>query len=1191
MLIVTKIHKQDLINYREEFLDCLNYNLNFNEIKRIAVFTDLFDNKIPTHPKLVVRYKVDLNDFDLIKFSKSDPFGKTIMFQIWNLKISSDFHKITEEELNNYVLCYKNSLWVYKNDIQIRNHSNTQSIFTKQIKNVNFQFDIIRLATINTSNVVIDNKPNVIVRKSQPGQKIEKKQRDKKLDVIIVSVNYNDYLLATLSHNINIFENITIVTSPDDLMCQEICKKFEVKCLITDIMYENGDKFNKGKAINFGISSIVNPDLILLLDSDIIVTEKIDLSNLDDDALYTSSRWICKTYQKLKEWQENKDFELFKRDNDKGWGFFQLFNKDLTPGDKPFPENSPNASMSDLMFRDKFPNRKSIELDVIHLGDPSVNWNGRKTSRFLKDDEFYEIFDNSFNINQYFDKIYCLNLDRRLDRWNKVNKQFSKLKINVERWSAIDGDAISDDLLNLYNPNNIKGEEASKKGIVENKNAIACLLSHIEIIKNAKYNNYERILIFEDDILFSKHFENKISKIKNIDWKLLYLGASQFDWSNINIDKDYYLCNKTLGTFAYAIDRSIFDEVIQVLENRKKSVDNSLAEVQSNNKKFSKTLFPNIVISDVFESDIRETKNQVEYAKITKWNLEDFETSEILKVLLLPDIPDWAFDNIAKSIVKYNPYPDKIKYEINYISDITNGQKINEDEWDYIFVFFEAERSIEPSKKIIRGCYSAFWLENSFFTAEKIGQYFNKCKASIYANETLRNKLLPNIKEKQPTVVITDSSDENIFYPINGLKEEKFTAIFVGKTERKIKNFEVIKSACKKADVELLVCRNVKNSELVNYYNKSDVCINFSDFEGGPQTFIESSLCEVPMIVRSNLDLSKKIPCFIADTEEELVSTLIRLKRNRLHCKAVGKKARIEALKNFTYKKTAEKFADFFLNIESNKYYYKKDLSNELTVYIISCGENPNYEDCKNSLENQSVKFNIKEIKNVSPMSAAFQKMIDECETDFYIQVDEDMILFEDSIEIIYNSLMKSDENICTVAYMLKDVHLDFNLYGIKGYKHNILKNYPYNLEIISCEVDQVKRLQDDGYDTLMTSKVIGYHSPKWTNEIIFERYFDLMEKWKNFKYVWLDELPSKLIDIFRNDPSDLNFYALMGAMTSLSSSEKIRQREKNFEIKDENYQRIKLMSEKRDYKFIKNNDIEESNILTKNLFGGDKKI
>jgi hypothetical protein len=219
--------------------------------------------------------------------------------------------------------------------------------------------------------------------------------------------------------------------------------------------------------------------------------------------------------------------------------------------------------------------------------------------------------------------------------------------------------------------------------------------------------------------------------------------------------------------------------------------------------------------------------------------------------------------------------------------------------------------------------------------------------------------------------------------------------------------------------------------------------------------------------------------------------------------------------------------------------------------------------------------FTIKEVKNVSPMSAAFQKMIDDCETEYYIQVDEDMILFENTIETIFNSLERSDINTSTISYMLKDVHLDFNLYGVKGYKHFILKNYPYNLEIISCEVEQIKRLKNDGYDTLMIPKVVGYHSPEWTEDIIFERYFDLMEKWKNFKYHWLDELPSKLLQIFRNEPSDINFYALMGAMTSLSNPEKIRKREKNFEIEDENFLKIKQMIEIKEFQFIVNEDTD----------------
>ena len=42
----------------------------------------------------------------------------------------------------------------------------------------------------------------------------------------------NDYLLVSLSHNIKIFENITVVTSSDDLMCQKICEKFGVYHLL-----------------------------------------------------------------------------------------------------------------------------------------------------------------------------------------------------------------------------------------------------------------------------------------------------------------------------------------------------------------------------------------------------------------------------------------------------------------------------------------------------------------------------------------------------------------------------------------------------------------------------------------------------------------------------------------------------------------------------------------------------------------------------------------------------------------------------------------------------------------------------------------------------------------------------------------------------------------------------------------------
>jgi len=144
---------------------------------------------------------------------------------------------------------------------------------------------------------------------------------------------------------------------------------------------------------------------------------------------------------------------------------------------------------------------------------------------------------------------------------------------------------------------------------------------------------------------------------------------------------------------------------------------------------------------------------------------------------------------------------------------------------------------------------------------------------------------------------------------------------------------------------------------------------------------------------------------------------------------------------------------------------------------------------------------------------------------------------------------------------------------------------YPYNLEIISCEVEQMTRLQNDGFETLMYSEVVGYHSPKWTEQLIYERYFDLMEKWKVFKYDWLSELPAKLMEIFKLDPSNINLFALMGAMTSISNESPIRNREKNFLIKDKNFERIeKMVISKEEFKFIRN-DKKSNNpqVLDKN--------
>ena len=189
-------------------------------------------------------------------------------------------------------------------------------------------------------------------------------------------------------------------------------------------------------------------------------------------------------------------------------------------------------------------------------------------------------------------------------------------------------------------------------------------------------------------------------------------------------------------------------------------------------------------------------------------------------------------------------------------------------------------------------------------------------------------------------------------------------------------------------------------------------------------------------------------------------------------------------------------------------------------------------------LKNQTCKFTLNIIKDFSPLSRAFQKMLDRVQTPYYIECDEDMVLHHNAVEKMYNDIAGAlfDEKVALHAYMLRDSHLDFPIYGVKIYKSEIFKKYPYNLKDPSCEMEQLKRIEADGFSYKLLPDVMGEHSPLWSNELIFERYFNLMEKFKIFRYIWMEKLPGILLQKVQKDPNEQNVYALAGALSSIYS-------------------------------------------------------
>jgi glycosyltransferase involved in cell wall biosynthesis len=296
---------------------------------------------------------------------------------------------------------------------------------------------------------------------------------------------------------------------------------------------------------------------------------------------------------------------------------------------------------------------------------------------------------------------------------------------------------------------------------------------------------------------------------------------------------------------------------------------------------------------------------------------EECRKNEKLHILLLPDRPEWAFDHITKGIMKYNPYPEKIIYSKEYIKDFP---QIAYNMWDYVYIFFEGEQLIPHNKdKTIRGCYSAVWVENLAYQPKFFADKFSHCRGVIFVNDILKNAIEPLMRKNIPNTIIYDSADDALFYLIPEEKSDEFTAIFVGNVKRAVKNFPDIKNACEKTGVKLIVANNVAHDELVNEYAKAHVCSNFSTSEGGPQTFAESALCGIPMIIRDTIALSNQIPCFKVSSKEDMIKTLAYLKEHPKECEEMGKKARNTVLSKFTYKEAAKQFAEFFLSLENKQ--------------------------------------------------------------------------------------------------------------------------------------------------------------------------------------------------------------------------------------------------------------------------------
>jgi hypothetical protein len=136
---------------------------------------------------------------------------------------------------------------------------------------------------------------------------------------------------------------------------------------------------------------------------------------------------------------------------------------------------------------------------------------------------------------EFFDAIYCINLDTRPDRWKQAMREFAALGIagRVERVAAVvHADA----------------EEG-------------CRLSHLECVRRATAAGAETALIFEDDVAFPEFSPDSLARsldrLRAVpDWELFYLGGLVAGHAS-ELDEDLVRA-PMLQNHAYAIHRRAY---------------------------------------------------------------------------------------------------------------------------------------------------------------------------------------------------------------------------------------------------------------------------------------------------------------------------------------------------------------------------------------------------------------------------------------------------------------------------------------------------------------------------------------------------------------------------------------------------------------------------------------------------------
>lgn len=206
----------------------------------------------------------------------------------------------------------------------------------------------------------------------------------------------------------------------------------------------------------------------------------------------------------------------------------------------------------------------------------------------------------------YIDKVYIINLKERTDRKQHILKELNKY--NIKNYEIIEAIKPTIEEVNSWSSkycNHVMKDIPIERREKYKIGCCGCLKSHLFIYNDMLKNNYENILILEDDCLIKDDINNYKEYIKYCienKYGLFYLGGTHSK-KPIKIKDNFYKCEKTHTTHSYMISRECAEFIVKNISGYEKEIDVYLSEIIQ--KKFNcYCLYPSIIgqldgISDI----------------------------------------------------------------------------------------------------------------------------------------------------------------------------------------------------------------------------------------------------------------------------------------------------------------------------------------------------------------------------------------------------------------------------------------------------------------------------------------------------------------------------------------------------------------------------------------------------------------